>query len=172
VTRASLEESLPKSSALNLGAKVRLIILLLITLITLITFPAPLFADVISDVKLKYKLSPIEEGEEAPFAGYLLNPDALAKIWSDYELLEKEKKLEIDYLTLKFEKQMETKDELFNSNKKMYENQLNLQSTYIDKLEENVLEDDDWTTAWFAGGAVSGIVVSILIFYAAVEIRN
>ena len=147
----------------------RLIILLLITLIT---FPAPLFADVINDVKLKYKLSPVEEGEEAPFAGYLLNPDALAKIWSDYELLEKEKKLEIDYLTLKYEEQLSTKDKVFDSNKRMYENQLNLQSTYIDKIEERILEDDDWTTAWFAGGAVSGIVVSILIFYAAVEIRN
>lgn len=147
----------------------RLIILLLIALIT---FPAPLFADVINDVKLKYKLSPIEEGEEAPFAGYLLNPDALAKIWSDYELLEKENKLKVEYLTLKYEEQLSTKDKVFDSNKRMYENQLNLQSTYIDKLEERVMEDDDWTTAWFAGGAVTGIVVSVLIFYAAVEIRN
>jgi len=147
----------------------RLIILLLIALIT---FPAPLFADVINDVKLKYKLSPIEEGEEAPFAGYLLNPDALAKIWSDYELLEKENKLKVEYLTLKYEEQLSTKDRVFDSNKRMYENQLNLQSTYIDKLEERVMEDEDWTTAWFAGGAVSGIVVSILIFYAAVEIRD
>lgn len=169
MTRKSLVESLPKSSALNLGVKMRLIILLLIALIT---FPAPLFADVINDVKLKYKLSPVEKGQEAPFAGYLLNPDALAKIWSDYELLEKEKKLEIDYLTLKYEEQLSTKDKVFESNKKMYEEQLNLQSTYIDKIEERILEDDDWTTAWFAGGAVSGIVVSILIFYAAVEIRN
>jgi len=154
---------------LNLGVKMRLIILLLIALIT---FPAPLFADVINDVKLKYKLSPIEEGEEAPFAGYLLNPDALAKIWSDYELLEKENKLKVEYLTLKYEEQLSTKDRVFDSNKRMYENQLNLQSTYIDKLEERVMEDEDWTTAWFAGGAVSGIVVSILIFYAAVEIRD
>ena len=116
----------------------RLIILLLIALIT---FPAPLFADVINDVKLKYKLSPVEKGQEAPFAGYLLNPDALAKIWSDYELLEKEKKLEIDYLTLKYEEQLSTKDKVFESNKKMYENQLNLQSTYIDKIEERILEE-------------------------------
>ena len=141
-------------------------------LVGMIMFPAPLFADVIDDVKLKWKISPLEEGDEAPFAGYLLNPDALAKIWSDFELLEKEKKLEIDYLTLKFEKQLETKDRLFNSNKKMYEERLQIQSNYIDKLEDSVLESNDWSTGWFVGGAVTGIVVSVLIFYAAVEIRN
>ena len=129
-------------------------------LVGMIMFPAPLFADVIDDVKLKWKISPLEEGDEAPFAGYLLNPDALAKIWSDFELLEKEKKLEIDYLTLKFEKQLETKDRLFNS------------TNYIDKLEYSVLESNDWSTGWFVGGAVTGIAVSILIFYAAVEIRD
>jgi hypothetical protein len=115
-------------------------------LVGMIMFPAPLFADVIDDVKLKWKISPLEEGDEAPFAGYLLNPDALAKIWSDFELLEKEKKLEIDYLTLKFEKQLETKDRLFNSNKKMYEERLQIQSNYIDKLEDSVLESNDWST--------------------------
>ena len=141
-------------------------------LVGMIMFPAPLFADVIDDVKLKWKISPLEEGDEAPFAGYLLNPDALAKIWSDFELLEKEKKLEIDYLTLKFEKQLETKDRLFNSNKKMYEERHQIQSNYIDKLEDSVLESNDWSTGWFVGGAVTGIAVSILIFYAAVEIRD
>lgn len=147
----------------------RLIVLLLIALIT---FPAPLFADVVDDVKLSWKISPLEEGDKAPFAGYLLNPDALAKIWSDFELLEDENKLKVEYLTLKYEEQLSAKDKIFDSNKRMYEDQLNLQSTYIDKLEERVMEDDDWTTAWFAGGAVTGIVVSVLIFYAAVEIRN
>lgn len=147
----------------------RLIVLLLIALIT---FPAPLFADVVDDVKLSWKISPLEEGDKAPFAGYLLNPDALAKIWSDFELLEDENKLKVEYLTLKYEEQLSAKDKIFDSNKRMYEDQLNLQSTYIDKLEERVMEDDDWTTAWFAGGAVTGIVVSVLIFYAAVEIRD
>ena len=147
----------------------RLIVLLLIALIT---FPAPLFADVVDDVKLSWKISPLEEGDKAPFAGYLLNPDALAKIWSDFELLEDENKLKVEYLTLKYEEQLSAKDKIFDSNKRMYEDQLNLQSTYIDKLEERVMEDEDWTTAWFAGGAVTGIAVSILIFYAAVEIRD
>ena len=147
----------------------RLIVLLLIALIT---FPAPLFADVVDDVKLSWKISPLEEGDKAPFAGYLLNPDALAKIWSDFELLEDENKLKVEYLTLKYEEQLSAKDKIFDSNKRMYEDQLNLQSTYIDKLEERVMEDEDWTTAWFAGGAVTGIVVSVLIFYAAVEIRD
>lgn len=146
--------------------------LLALLLIGLIICPGSLYADVKSDVKLDYKLSPLEKGDEAPFAGYLLNPDALAKIWSDFELLEKEKKLEIDYLTLKFEKQMETKDKLFNSNKKMYEERIQIQSNYIDKLEDSVLENNDWSTGWFVVGAVTGITVSILIFYAAVEIRD
>ena len=146
--------------------------LIVLSLIALITFPAPLFADVVDDVKLSWKISPLEEGDKAPFAGYLLNPDALAKIWSDFELLEDENKLKVEYLTLKYEEQLSAKDKIFDSNKRMYEDQLNLQSTYIDKLEERVMEDEDWTTAWFAGGAVTGIVVSVLIFYAAVEIRD
>ena len=146
--------------------------LIVLSLIALITFPAPLFADVVDDVKLSWKISPLEEGDKAPFAGYLLNPDALAKIWSDFELLEDENKLKVEYLTLKYEEQLSAKDKIFDSNKRMYEDQLNLQSTYIDKLEERVMEDEDWTTAWFAGGAVTGIAVSILIFYAAVEIRD
>ena len=143
----------------------------IIAIILLVTFPTLAFAD---DTP---KIKPMNQGETAPFAGVLFNSAAVAQSIAEREynaeqcrlrighIEQKEKikcdllvttvKVEIDFLQKKYDSILKIKDEEANR----------LQKFALERPNKN----SHW---WFAGGIVAGIVTSIAIFYATIEIRE
>jgi len=123
------------------------------------------------------KIKPMNQGELAPFPGVLFNSSAIAQSIAEKEynfeqcrlrighIEEKEKircdllvstvKIEVDFLQKRYDSILKIKDDEVNR----------LQEIALDRPNKN----SHW---WFAGGVVAGIVTSIAIFYAAVEIRE
>ena len=143
----------------------------IIAIFLLVTFPVMAFADDIPKIK------PMNKGEIAPFSGVLFNPAAIAQTIAEKEynaqqcrlrtehLEQKEKakcdlivsttKVEIDFLQKKHDSIMKIKDEEINR----------LQKVALERPNKN----SHW---WLAGGMVAGIITSVVIFYAAVEIKE
>ena len=143
----------------------------IVAIILLITFPLLVFAQETPKIK------PMNLGEVAPFPGVLFNSAAVAQSIAEKEynsdqcrlrtahIEQKEKikcdllvstvKVEVDFLKQKYDSILKIKDEEVNR----------LQKFALERPNKN----SHW---WFAGGVVAGIVTSIAIFYAAVEIRE
>ena len=142
----------------------------IIAILLLVTFPVLSFADA-------PKIKPMNQGEIAPFPGVLFNSEAVAQSIAEKEynseqcrlrtahLEQKEKikcdllvstvKVEVDFLQKKYDSILKIKDEEVNR----------LQKLALERPNKN----SHW---WFAGGIAAGIITSIAIFYAAVEIRE
>jgi len=121
------------------------------------------------------KIKPMNQGEIAPFPGVLFNSAAVAQSIAEKEynaaqcrlrtahieqkeeircdLLVSTVKVEVDFLKQKYDSILKIKDEEVNR----------LQKFALERPNKN----SHW---WFAGGVVAGIVTSVVIFYAAVEI--
>ena len=137
--------------------------------VLLITFPLLVFAQETPKIK------PMNQGEIAPFPGVLFNSAAVAQSIAEKEynaaqcrlrtahieqkeeircdLLVSTVKVEVDFLKQKYDSILKIKDEEVNR----------LQKFALERPNKN----SHW---WFAGGVVAGIVTSVVIFYAAVEI--
>ena len=145
-------------------------ILSLILTLTLI-FPVYAFAQEIP------KVTDVQEGQPAPFAGTLLNPPAAAQIIADKENTKAECKLQYDYI-----KQREkTKCDLLlgNANTSLtaanmkYKTILKIKDDEIQRLQDIALErSGDYSIWWFVGGTLTGILVSVGVFYAAIEVQR
>jgi hypothetical protein len=138
-------------------------------IILFMTFPILVFADETPKIK------PMNQGEIAPFSGVLFNSTAVAQSIAEKEynteqcrlrtahIEQKEKvkcnllvstvKVEVDFLQQKYGSILKIKDEEVNR----------LQKFALERPNKN----SHW---WFAGGVVVGIITSVVIFYAAVEI--
>ena len=144
-------------------------LILILTLILI--FPAYAYAQDIP------KVTDIQEGQPAPFAGTLLNPPAAAQIIADKENTKAECKLQYDYI-----KQREkTKCDLLlgNANTSLtaanmkYKTILKIKDDEILRIQDIALESSsDYSTWWYAGGIITGILISISVFYVAVEVQR
>ena len=145
-------------------------LLILILTLTLI-FPTYVFAQEAP------KVTDVQKGQAAPFTGTLLNPPAAAQIIAEKENAKAECKLQYEYI-----KQREkTKCDLLLGNantsltaaNKKYETILKIKDDEIQRLQDIALETPaDHSIWWYAGGIVTGILVSIGIFYVAVEAQR
>jgi len=123
------------------------------------------------------KVTSISTGEAAPYSGILLDSIAGAKFIakSKYCAEELELRLKKDFQTQIVNKQLSIDllrgqfDTLQNTH-----NQLLVQKEKeINQLNEIIKDEiDDHSHWWFAGGIVAGVLLSIGIFYAAVEVQN
>ena len=114
--------------------------------------------------------------EKAPFSGVLLDPIAAAKMIVNQKYLRAEIELE---LRKEFQKELSDKRLSFDllkvdydSLKKIYEETLLIKNEQINDLsiflEKEISNDNNH---WFAfGGMMAGIVLSVAVFYASVEI--
>jgi hypothetical protein len=144
---------------------------LILILVVLFTFPAHIFAQETP------KVTDVQKGQPAPFTGTLLNPPAAAQIIAVKENTKAECKLQYDYI-----KQREkTKCDLLLGNantsltaaNKKYETILQIKDDEIQRLQDITLEKpNDNSTWWYTGGILTGILVSIGVFYAVVEIQR
>jgi len=117
----------------------------------------------------------IEMNEEAPYAGILLDSIAAAKMITNEKYLRTEVELQ---LRKEFQKELTNKnlslDLLqveFDNYKSLNKNILSLRETEIKQLNAALKEEmNDYSHWWFAGGVIAGVLLSIGIFYASVEI--
>jgi len=123
------------------------------------------------------KVTSISLGEEAPFSGILLDSIAGAKFIakSKYSAIEIELRLKKD-----FQVQLATKQLAINLLQVQHDTLRNTHEQLMVQKENEIIqlneivkdEIDDHSHWWFAGGIVAGVLLSIGIFYAAVEVQN
>ena len=147
--------------------KQTLILLLALALI----FPAYAFAQEAP------KVTDIQKGQSAPFAGTLLNPTAAAQIIAERENTKAECKLQYDYIKQREKAKCDLL--LGNANTSLtaanmkYEAILQIKDDEINRLQDIALEKpNDYSIWWYAGGVITGILISVGVFYAAVEIQR
>jgi hypothetical protein len=116
----------------------------------------------------------LEKGQLAPYSGILLDIPAAVKINTDkkYSLLEYELKLDLQLkkITAQHQLALGNLQARYDSLSERHTSILSIKDDEIARLQELVKDDpNDYTMWWFAGGTAIGIVLSVAIFYAAVE---
>ena len=141
----------------------------IIATILLTTFPLMAFAD---DTP---KIKSMNQGEIAPFPGVLFNSAAVAQSIAEKEYNAEQCRLRIGHI----EQKEGAKCKLLVTTamvemdfiKKKYDSILKIKDEEVNRFEKLALERPNKNSHWwFAGGMLAGIVTSVVIFYAAVEI--
>jgi hypothetical protein len=126
--------------------------------------------------ELEGKVTSIELGDPAPYAGVLLDQIATSKFIIDQKYLRAEIELN---LRKEFQKELADKRLAFDllkveydSLSKIHEETLSLKNQQINDLNGLLKEEmrDRHTELWAIGGMVAGIVLSVAVFYASVEV--
>jgi hypothetical protein len=123
------------------------------------------------------KVSSVSAGEKAPYSGILLDSIAGAKfiakskycgaeielkLQKDFQVQLNNKQLKVDLLQVQYDILKNTHEQLMSQKEKE-----------IVQLNEIVKDEiDDHSHWWFASGIIAGVLLSIGIFYAAVEVQN
>lgn len=114
----------------------------------------------------------LKAGETVTEDGLFFDYPALSKVMAKQEtklsLLALEKETAVKKLNLDIESISKKKDAEIQINKETYEQLLKNKQERIDAL---ILENK-WNSLYFVGGALIGVVTSIVIFYAAVQVAK
>jgi hypothetical protein len=119
----------------------------------------------------------LKEGEKAPFSGTLLDEEAMARIQAQKELcedlaqLEIKKECEKDLARMKRDlDQTRVERDIAQKERKIIET---IKDEEIKRLQE-IVEDspNNWNPLFFAGGILSGISLSLLIFWISIQTVN
>jgi hypothetical protein len=123
------------------------------------------------------RVTSITKNDKAPYSGILLDSIAAAKFIakSRYCAEELELRLQKDFQTQLTNKQLAV--DLLQA---QYDSLKNVHAQLMDQKEKEIVqlneiikdEISDYSHWWFATGVISGILLSIGIFYAAVEVQN
>lgn len=114
----------------------------------------------------------VQEGNEVPFTGTLFDPEATAKILSDYEFLKEDYELELAYRVAiqkeEYDFEVEQLNITIRFQKEHYEASLAIYDSQVDELRKIIAKKPSKMSAGFiiAGGFVTGILTSIAIVYA------
>jgi len=123
------------------------------------------------------RVASLKEGQPAPYSGVLFDETFAARLIAE----EEHKKIECN-LKIKFElEKMEAKHALEMANVQATLDSLRAQhSSFVDIKEQEIKRlhalalknPNDNANWWFGGGVAVGIITSIVIFYAAVEVQK
>jgi len=119
----------------------------------------------------------IKQGETAPYSGILLDFTTAAKINTDKRYSLMENKLKLDHEIKKISAGYELKLGLLQTKHDFLKSSTNIlllhKNEEINRLRELVKENpNDYTHWWLFGGIAIGILTSIGIFYASVEVSK
>jgi hypothetical protein len=146
------------------------------TLVALIIIIVPSVAYA-EQAPLDGRVYSIKKDERAPYAGVLLDSVAAAKMITNKKYIKAEIELEL---------RKEFQKDLLNSSlnldllrleydnyKELNQNILSIREEEISQLNKLLKEEmSDYSHWWYVGGVVTGILLSIGIFYAATEISK
>lgn len=126
---------------------------------------------------LEQEIVSLQKDQPAPFSGVLLTPLAAAKINTDkkYSLLENE--LKLDYELKKQAAELNLKlsnlQSEYDSLKESTESIIQIKSEEISRLQEIASNNStDLLPLWVSLGTIAGILLSLGVFYAAVEVTK
>lgn len=127
--------------------------------------------------ELSGRVTSLNKKQHAPYAGILLDAEATAKILAERKFLglqyDLKLDLEIKKLTTQYDLKLGLLQSRFDSLKTQHEQILEIKNDEISRLQELVQDrpnsNSEW---WLAGGVVIGILVSVGVFYAAVEVSK
>tara|TARA_R110000824_G_scaffold21112_9_gene78967 strand:+ start:1267 stop:1707 length:441 start_codon:yes stop_codon:yes gene_type:complete len=114
----------------------------------------------------------VQEGNEVPFTGTLFDPEATAKILTDYEFLKEDYKLELAYrLAIQKEEYDFQVDQLnitIRFQKEHYEASLAIYDAQVEDLRKIIAKKPNKLSSGLiiAGGFVVGVLTSVAIVYA------
>ena len=114
----------------------------------------------------------IKKEDPAPYDGYIFDKDGFSNLVAKQDF--KIKQLKLDYETEAKKTKIESDAELkkkeleLKINKDMYEALLKSKDGRIEALQTEI----NWSTAKLVGGFTLGLVISITIFYAAVQVTK
>ena len=123
------------------------------------------------------KVVTLRQGEKAPFAGTLLNPAAAAHTIAEKENIVSQCKLTKDYVEQKEKARCDllvgTMQASLDASKYKYDAVTKIKDDEIERLSKIALDQPNrYNHWWAAGGFIAGIVTSITVFYAAVEVTK
>ena len=144
-------------------------------MVSLIFLPLQAHADEMEN--LEGQITALQKGQESPYTGILLDPIAAAKINTDkkYSLLEGQLKLdyELKKLAADHSLQLSTLQARYDSLKESSESIIKIKTEEISRLQEIATETpNDYAPLWVSLGVAVGILLSIGVFYAAVEVTK
>jgi hypothetical protein len=121
------------------------------------------------------KITSLDEGTPAPFSGILLDTTASARLLTEKEYQNEECNIKLSYEFEKSKARHNLEMGIIKSKVVLLEESstsiLSMKDTEIKRLQGLALKNpNDNANWWFTGGVVAGIITSLAIFYAAVEI--
>lgn len=112
----------------------------------------------------------LKAGETAPVDGLLFDPPALSKLIANQQtklnLITLEKDTEIGKIKLDLDTVIKKKEAEIKINKELSEDLIKIKQERIEQLTKEM----KWNNLYFVGGFTVGVVISIVIFYAAVQV--
>jgi hypothetical protein len=123
------------------------------------------------------KVTVLSQGATAPYTGILFDIPAATKLKLDKEFAQKEFELKLDLekrlLTVEHNLKLGIVQTNLDSLKSKHEALMKIKSEEIERLQEIIKDSpNDWNQAWFIGGIVVGCLLSLGVYYAAVEISK
>ena len=137
----------------------------------LITLPSEATAN-----ELNGKVTSLSLNEKAPYAGVLLDSIAASKMLVDQKYLKFEIELQ---MRKEFQQDLANKRLAFDllkveydSLRKVHEQTISLRNQQINDLNTLLKEEmsDDYNEWWVTAGVALGIILSVTVFYASVEV--
>lgn len=123
------------------------------------------------------KLMVMGKGQTAPWDGILFDIRAATKLKLDAEFAQKKFDLELKYqksiLTSEFQLKLGLLQAKHDALKDRTDSLLKIKTLEIDRLQELVKKNpNSYSHWWFIGGIVAGCLLSIGVYYAAVQINK
>jgi len=123
------------------------------------------------------KLVVMGKGQTAPWAGILFDIRAATKLKLDAEFAQKKYELELKYqksiLTSEFQLKLGLLQAKHDALSDRTDSLLKIKTLEIDRLQELVKKNpNSHSHWWFIGGIVAGCLLSIGVYYAAVQINK
>lgn len=144
-----------------------LISIILATLIVLA--PSRLLAQQLE--KPKPLITNVKKGERTPFGGVLLDPWAMSEIMADMEYNQKRFELELEFAKKQKDAEWSLKYDTLNSSYTSLQfkyGEINkVKDREIKTLREIAAKKKDYSILWYAGGFLSGVVLSLGVLYVA-----
>ena len=142
----------------------------IISIISVLTFASVSFAQ-------ESKIEVINKGTPAPYTGVLIDSKTGAKILAEKEFAKERCQVEVEHEKQKAESKCE-----LEKTRQVSDKEFELAKTKVlleasekenERLSKVVEEtSEDYSAFWFVGGTLSGILLSVGIFYASVQIAR
>ena len=123
------------------------------------------------------QVASLKKGDAAPYPGILFDEIFAARLLAEEEHKDIECNLKINYEIEKLQAQsaleIGNRQSSLDTLKEQNQSFMNIKDAEIKRLQELALKNPNENSHWWlAGGVVTGIVTSIAIFYAAVEVQK